>query len=270
MIVDVHTHVFPDEIALEVVPKMAAGAGIKESIDGRLSSLVESMDEAGIEMSWLQPVATKPKQVNSINRWVESGRSERVVAFGSFHPDCENLPGLIRDLSSRGFPGVKMHPEYHTIEPDDERLFAMYEAMIEERMIVLFHAGVDIEIPTLNSTPEHFARLIDRFPDLAMILAHLGGFRQWEEVARVLIGRDVYLDTSYVLGHLPDEDFVTMVRAHGADRVLFGTDSPWADQKGELEHLRSLPFSEKELDNICGENAARLLHHRLPPSRTEG
>ncbi|HPO09879.1 MAG TPA: amidohydrolase family protein, partial [bacterium] len=67
-----------------------------------------------------------------------------------------------------------------------------------------------------------------------------------------------------------DPHHVTMVRAHGADRVLFGTDSPWADQKGELEHLRSLPFSEKELDNICGENAARLLHHRLPPSRTEG
>jgi len=262
MIIDVHTHVFPDHIALDVVPKMAAEAGIKEALDGRASSLLESMDRAGVDVSWFQPVATKPTQLESVANWMEGLRSDRFVTFGAFHPDYEDLPGYIRNISSRGFPGIKVHPEYQKIKPDDESLFPMYETLIEENMIVLFHAGLDIGIPTLHSAPDLFAGLIERFPDLKMILAHMGGYEQWEDVAKELAGRgkDVYLDTSYVLGHIPDKEFVALARAHGLDRVVFGTDSPWEDQKKEIDHLRTLPFSPDELDGILGANAKNLLN----------
>ncbi|HOL95542.1 MAG TPA: amidohydrolase family protein [bacterium] len=257
--IDVHTHIFPDHVALNAVPKMAEEAGVPYALDGRVDSLRQSMDQAEIAVSWLQPVATRAAQVESINRWHEELRNERLVAFGAIHPDYPDLPGLIRDLSRRGFPGIKIHPEYHKIPPDDERLFPLYEAVGEENLIILFHAGVDIGIPTLNSTPRQFARLHDRFPGLRMILAHMGGFKQWEAVNTDIAGRDIYFDTSYVFGHIDDAAFVDLVRRHGPERILFGTDSPWAGQKETLNHLKSLPLSDEELEGICWKNAARLI-----------
>ncbi|MBN2329951.1 MAG: amidohydrolase [Candidatus Omnitrophica bacterium] len=262
MIIDVHTHIFPDELALKAVPKMAKEAGIQEAIDGRCASLLQSMDEAGIDKSWLQPVATKPVQVQSINTFVENLRSERLVSFGAVHPDCDDLSKLADDLAERGFPGVKIHPEYHQCRPDDPRFTPLYEALQANRMIVLFHAGYDIGIPTINSAPIDFARLKDKYPRLTLILAHMGGFQQWEEVSKDLAGEDVYLDTSYSLGHFPDEDFVALVRKHGVHRILFGTDSPWADQKKDVDYLKSLSFSDDELKSILGENAQSLLENQ--------
>ena len=184
--IDVHAHIFPDQVALNAVPVMAKEAGIKEAIDGRLTSLSDSMDHAGIGISWIQPVATNPIQVDKINSWMESVRSERIIPFGAMHPDYSDLPGLIRDLSRRGFPGIKIHPEYQSLQPNDPNLFPMYEAVIEENMIILYHAGVDIGIPSINSTPKHFVRLIDTYPDLSLILAHMGGFQQWDDVLKHL------------------------------------------------------------------------------------
>ncbi len=258
-IIDVHTHTFPDKIALSCVPQMAETAGITAAIDGRTCSLLDSMDHAGIDCSWLQPVATHPAQVDKINLHTGALRSERLIPFGAVHPDYEDLPGLIRDLSKRGFPGVKIHPEYQKINPNDQRWFPLYEALIEENMIALFHAGYDIGIPTLNSSPQDFVALHAKFPEMVMILAHMGGFNQWKEVAEVLAGSDLYLDTSYSLGHFPDEDFTALVNKHGAQRILFGTDSPWADQKTDLDYLKSLPFSEDDLNDILGGNSERLM-----------
>ncbi|MGC9327523.1 MAG: amidohydrolase family protein [Candidatus Hinthialibacter sp.] len=260
MIIDVHTHIFPDDLALKAVPKMAQEAGIQEAIDGRCSSLLQSMDTAGIDKSWLQPVATKPAQVQSINIFVESLRSDRLIPFGGVHPDYEDLSKLIDDLAERGFPGVKIHPEYHQCRPGDPRFTPLYEALQANRMIALFHAGYDIGIPTINSAPIDFVRLKDTYPQLTIILAHMGGFQQWEEVSNDLAGQaDIYLDTSYSLGHFPDEEFVALVRKHGVHRILFGTDSPWADQKKDVDYLTSLNFSDDELKAILGGNAQFLL-----------
>jgi hypothetical protein len=101
--------------------------------------------------------------------------------------------------------------------------------------------------------------VLDEWPDLTFVLAHLGGFRQWRGVADVLAGRDVWLDTAYTLGHLPDEEFVRIVRQHGLHRVLFGSDGPWTDAAAEIAHLRRLGFTEQELEALLGGNAEELL-----------
>jgi predicted TIM-barrel fold metal-dependent hydrolase len=126
-------------------------------------------------------------------------------------------------------------------------------------MTILFHAGADEVHTTLHGTPESFANVLDGFPGLRVVLAHLGGYRVWNHVAELLVGRDVYLDTAYTLGHLPDADFVEIVRAHGAERVMFGSDGPWTDAKAEIAWLRRLPLAEGVIEAILGENAERLL-----------
>jgi predicted TIM-barrel fold metal-dependent hydrolase len=259
-IVDIHTHVWPDAVAATAVPALAAaGRGLVPLYDGTVTGLISEMDRTGIDISVVQPVATKASQVISINDWVATQASDRIVAFGAMHPDLEDPAHEIARMASLGLAGFKLHPEYQSFAPHEARMDAIYAAAREHGMSVLFHAGADIVYPTVHGTPRSFAQVIERWPDLTVVLAHLGGFREWQGVAEHLAGRDVWLDTAYTLGHLPDDEWVALVRAHGTDRVLFGTDGPWTDASAELAHLRGLPLTPSELEGILARNAERLL-----------
>ena len=105
----------------------------------------------------------------------------------------------------------------------------VYRAAAEHGLIILFHAGEDPNYETVRGVPTTFKRVLAQHPDLTVILAHLGGYRVWDEVAEHLLGERVYLDTAYTLGHLPAEDAAEIMRGHGVDRILFGSDGPWTD-----------------------------------------
>jgi predicted TIM-barrel fold metal-dependent hydrolase len=175
------------------------------------------------------------------------------------HPDFADPAPEIARMSALGLRCFKMHPEYQQFEPTEPRMRAIYAAAAEHSMILFFHAGADVAYSTVRGTPEQFCTVLDEWPELTAVLAHMGGFRQWHEVSRQLTGRDVWLDTAYTLGHLPDDEFVALAREHGCDRVLFGTDGPWTDAAAQIAHLRRLPFTGEELAAILGGNAIRLL-----------
>ncbi|MBE0476119.1 MAG: amidohydrolase family protein [Coriobacteriia bacterium] len=259
MIVDVHTHAFPDAVAGPAMARLAAEGGIPAYADGTVAGLVREMDRAGIDVAVLQPVATNPASVARVNDWAASTASERIVPFGAMHPDLADAPAEIERMAALGMRGFKLHPEYQAFGPAEPRLEPVLRAAAEHGMTVLFHAGADHAFDTVRGAPEAFAAMLDAHPGLVAVLAHMGGFREWEGVSRHLVGRDVYFDTAFTLGHLPDEEFVRIVRAHGVGRVLFGTDGPWTRMAEELRRLRSLPLSAEELDAILGGNAAGLL-----------
>ena len=88
----------------------------------------------------------------------------------------------------------------------------------------------------------------------------MGGYQYQEEVIRHLAGAPVYLDAAYSLNRqIPPDDFLRIVEAHGADKILFATDSPWHSQKLDVDFLRSLPLSDADQDAILWRNAASLL-----------
>lgn len=258
-VIDVHTHAFPDALAPSAIAALEAKGGLRAQYDGTIAGLTAEMDRAGIDVSVVQPVATKPAQVASINDWAASAQCDRVVVFGAMHPDLDDAPTEISRMADLGIRGFKLHPEFQSFEPHDPRMADIYEAAVRHRMIVLFHAGADIMYPSVRGTPESFATVIDAWPELTVVLAHLGGFQRWEGVAEHIAGRDVWLDTAYTPRHLPDDEFVALVRAHGAEHVLFGTDGPWTDPAEEIRHIRQLDLAEGEIEGILGGNAARLL-----------
>ena len=217
------------------------------------------MDSSGVSRSVVQPVATKPDQVRSINDWVAAIGSARIVGFGAMHPDIENPAEEIARMATLGIRGFKIPPEHQAFAPDEPRMAAIYDAAVTHDMTVLFHAGHDELHDTLRGTPESFAAVLDGYAEMRVVLAHLGGYQMWDRVAELLVGRDVYLDTAYTLGHLPDADFVEIVVAHGAQRVLFGSDGPWTDAGVEIAWLRGLPLADGAIDAVLGDNAARLL-----------
>jgi len=260
-IIDIHTHAFPDALASRVIGPMAEAAGVPAAHAGTIASLKDSMRRAGIGLSVLMPVATKADQVSSVNRWaIERDAEDGLMSFGALHPLQDDLAGEVERLAAAGIKGVKFHPDYQQFRPDDPIMSPAYEAMAERGMIVLFHCGKDLSVPPpVMGTPERILAVHERFPALEIVAAHFGGYEMWDEVEQTLLGRDVWLDTSYTVGRLPDEKLVEMIRAHGVGRVLFGTDTPWDDQAHEVAAFERLPLDEPERAAIFAGNARRLL-----------
>lgn len=260
MLLDFHVHCFPDELAKKAVPALAAAAGIKPFLDGTISDLRRSMQEAGISRSVVQPVATRPQQVRKINTWAAANQSADLVFFASFHPDLADWRDEVKHIKELGLRGVKFHPDYQKFFVDEPRMLPIYEALFSEDLIILFHAGIDIGLPPpVHCTPERLARLVRLFPGGKIVAAHMGGYRCWEEVERHLAGRDIYFDTSYSLADLGREEMTRLIFAHDPEKILFATDSPWTSQQAEVAGIRELPLPSSFLDQILGLNAAALL-----------
>lgn len=260
-IIDIHAHVFPDEIAARAVKQLAGRSGEQACTDGTATALVASMRESGIALSVTQPVSTKASQVPSINAFaIELNRRPELINFGTLFPGYAGNASEIGRLKQAGIRGVKFHPDYQEFFVDDERMFPLYRQLADAGLIAFLHAGVDIGLPPpVHCTPERLARVLDRFPSLNVVAAHFGGFQMWDEVDRLLIGRDLHIDTSFTLSFLDHARFVDMARRHGIAKVLFGTDSPWADQKAEVALLEKSGLTETELAAVFHDNAAKLL-----------
>lgn len=270
MVFDVHAHVFPDAIAHKALEVLAAGGRIRPYYDGTVAGLVRAMDRGGVDRAVVAPVATKPSQVTGINDWVASLDQPRLVGLGAMHPDFPDPVRELERIAGLGLAGIKLHSQHQGFTPADPRMTPVYEAAARLGLIVLFHAGGYITTHDTEADPVELAAVVEAYPGLRCILAHMGGYQVWDEVREHLCGRDVYFDTAYVPRNLPDDEFLALARDHGIERVLFGTDGPWADAGAEIDYIRQMGFTDAELDAIFEGNAARLFDASavLPPGPT--
>ena len=237
MIIDFHTHSFPDDIADRAVGRLAQSGGIPNYLDGRVDSIKASMKKAGIDYSVLLPIATKPAQHTTINKIAietnKSFKSTGIISFGTIHPDNDDYKTIISNLAKAGVPGIKLHPVFQRTNIDDPRCLRIIECANDNDLIVSIHCGMDISFPNCDeASVERLANMIKEVPPHKLVLAHMGGWSMYDEVCDQLIGTpNVWLDTALVLKSTPDnnflskEKFVQMVRTHGSDHILFGTDS---------------------------------------------
>lgn len=280
MIIDVHAHTFPAKIASHALGVLSSNSHTRPFTDGTIQGLSASMSESGITCSVIQPVATKPEQVKRINDTamkINAGESSEIYSFGGIHPFFEDCCGELVRISEAGIKGVKIHPVYQGLNIDDERYARILKFAGELGLIVMIHAGWDIGFPGDDSAlPERIARVLD-VCDCRVILAHMGGWRCWNESAKLFAGREnVYVDTAFSLGRfypnddgyyhgddecvmLSDDEFVRMIHDFGSERVIFGTDSPWSSQKECVKEFMSLPLDDNEKQNILYNNASKLL-----------
>ena len=262
MLIDFHTHAFPDGLAEKSIPKMAEVSGLKPFADGTVSDLAHRMDEWGVDHYVVLNIAVKPNQSRKVNDFALSAKSSRVSVFGSVHPDDDDAEAELERIKSLGAAGVKLHPDYQKFFADDSRLFGIYEKCSQLELPICFHAGFDPVSPdVVHCTPQMLRKVADLFPGLTIIGAHLGGMNFFEDSEKYLAGtRNVYLDVSMVGRYLKDRDlYLRIIKKHGADRVLFGSDCPWSSPAVELKALKETGLGREELDRICYMNAAELL-----------
>lgn len=266
MYIDFHTHIFPDKIAPATIAHLERVGGIPAHTDGTAQGLRRSMANAGIDRAVVLPVVTKPSQFESINRFAAqiNAENDRLISLGGIHPDNDNIEERLDYIVSLGLKGIKLHPDYQGVFIDDERNVRLFEEAIKRDLLVVIHAGIDIGLPDpVHCTPARTAAVLQSLTLDAtrprIVLAHVGGWNCWDEVESELVGKPVYLDLGFSLGQIKDEQLLRIIRAHGADRILFASDSPWGDQTADKTYFESLPLTAKERDQIAWQNAKSLL-----------
>ncbi|HEX7508142.1 MAG TPA: amidohydrolase family protein [Polyangia bacterium] len=259
-IIDFHTHAFPDAIAARAISQLEHGGGVKAFLDGTVSSLLASMDGAGIHTSVICSIATKPEQFDPILKWSKSIASSRIVPLPSIHPKGPDPLGQAHQVAEAGLRGIKLHPYYQDFDIDDEALFPLYRTLDQLGLLLVCHTGFDFAFSRRRrADPVRILRVLDRFPSLRLITSHMGAWDDWDEVEKHLLGKPITMDISLSLELLGRERARALLSAHPADRVVFGTDSPWSSQAETLALLRSLDLGAEREQQILGKNAAALL-----------
>jgi predicted TIM-barrel fold metal-dependent hydrolase len=262
-IIDFHTHIFPDKIAKQAVAALAEESGdYRPSTDGTRASLLASMDGAGIAKSVVANIATRPAQTLPILEFCRQVRGDRLAPLVSFHPG--NSPDEAADVLFRaageGIRGVKLHPMYQEFAIDEKRMFPFYQMIEHYGFFVVFHTGLDVAFPgNLQADVERVAGLARAFPELTIVATHVGGWRQWDRAPMLAKHQNLYTETSMTLTEMGDDDFVRLLDRFDADRVLFGSDSPWTDQREMVERTRKLRLSDERKEKLLSRNAERLL-----------
>lgn len=341
MIIDFHTHTFPEALAPRVLDKLSKSADIMYYVEGTVDALSASMAADGITHSVILPVATAPAQHETINKTAaainDRAKATGIFSFGSVHPDNENYRQILRSLAEQGIRGIKLHPVYQGVYFDDIRYLRILDCACENGLLTVVHAGYDIGFPDIDyAAPEHILPVLKQVNPNGIILAHMGGWGCWDRVEELLLGYPVWLDTSFSLTPLrrPDpehqgnrycqqygqdtshcrpheqdtsrcqqheqdtshcqqheqdnnqvgentasgldnqtstgftldrsqelsrEQFCRIVRRLGAERILFGTDSPWTPQAETIQAVKTSGLTESELQKIFYKNAAQLL-----------
>lgn len=275
MIIDSHTHVYPDKIAHKTVQALSEIASLNPYHDGTLQGLITKMKNDGIDCSIILPVLTSPSQFDSVLKssaainhgpwgWHDLTRlpdkSPCVHSFAGIHPDDPDYQAHLRQIQTMGFAGIKLHPDYQKCFIDDSRNMQIIAYAESLQLITVVHAGLDIGLGNpIHCTPKKSAKVIDILQPKRLILAHGGGFRMWDEVEQELLGRSVYLDISCVLPYISKEQFLRMVMHHGDHQILFASDSPWQSTADTLLRLQQSGLTTESLLRITAGNILRLL-----------
>lgn len=287
MIIDFHAHIFPDELAPKAIHTLTSNIDnlYVPVHDGTADGLLKNMNDWNIDISVIQPVITKQSHFKKINEWAAgicseyseyskyseyseySSHAKRIISFGGIFPHTDDYKRDIDFVAGLGLKGLKFHAQYQDFILDDDYMLKIYDYALSKGLIILHHAGFDPAYhPPFNSSPRQFARVAREMRGGIIVAAHLGGHAQWDDVEKYLPGSGIYLDTSMGFEYFPHDQFLRIVKTHGSDKILFGSDSPWSNAKREAEHLKNflLPenskISENDIDAILYGNAKRILN----------
>jgi predicted TIM-barrel fold metal-dependent hydrolase len=262
MVIDFHTHIFPDELAHRALSSILSSINNLYTAvsDGTRAGLLKNMNEWGVDISVVQPVITKQSQTQNTNKWASDICSDRIISFGGIYPYTDDYKRDIDYVAGLGLKGLKFHAEYQNFNIDDERMLKIYDYALSRGLIIFHHAGFDPAFPApFRSSPKQFANIVDAMRGGVIVAAHLGGHAQWDDVEKYLVGKNIYLDTAMGFDFYPHEQFLRIVKGHGADKILFASDSPWSNAKKEIDVIKSLPLTNREIEMILSLNAKRIL-----------
>ncbi len=265
MVIDFHTHAFPDKIAQKALSTLGGRISLTPLTDGTVDGLIENMEkEAVADISVICNIATNAKQNVNVNNFAietKEKHGNKVIPLGSLHPDYPEAEDEIKKLAAAGIRGIKVHPDYMGIMLDDAKFDLIFELCAQYGLFVITHAGFDVYSPDkIWATPDAILNRIERSPKTKLVCAHYAGNKLYDEVEGKLMGKNIYFDTSLAtLYDLSREQAARMILKHDPDKVLFGTDCPWCSVRETFNFVDSLALSDDLKEKIYSGNAKKLL-----------
>lgn len=265
MIIDAHTHIYPDSVAQRAIRTIIDNTKgqLDAYTDGTYNNLIHSMDKAGVDFSIVLTVATNPSQGIGILQWIQKmrERSKRLLYFGSVHPYDSNYKELLREIKLIGLQGIKFHPAYQDFPVDSKDAYKVYEEALKNDLVLHFHSGFDMSLPHCDYTSvERFSKFVNDFKGSKIILAHAGGDNEWEKVMDLLGGKQCYFDIAFVLENMKRSGQAKELYRQNDDYFVFGTDSPWRDQQHYVELIRaSVTMNDEQKEKMFYKNIQKLI-----------
>ena len=267
MLIDFHTHIFPDKIAKTTIEKLESNSDSHAFTDGTAEGLIKEMERGNADICVTLPVLTKPSQFDSVAHFAIAvnekykNSSKRLISFGGMHPACDDIDGKMRYLRENGIKGVKIHPDYQSTFFNDEGYLRIISAAKDNDMLVVTHAGEDYGYKGMpvRCPPVLAKEVLDKLPYEKLVLGHYGGHNQWDEVYELLCEYNCYFDTAFTFHEIDERVFKKILERHGAEKVLFATDCPWRGIKEDLQILKSYKLNEEDFNKITYKNALKIL-----------
>ncbi len=267
MIIDFHTHIFPEKIAAATIKALKERSNGNPSTDGTAEGLILAMERANADVCITLPVLTKASQFESVLRFAceindkYKDSKRRLISFAGMHPALDDIDGKMAKIKELGIKGVKIHPDYQATYIDDKGYIEILNCAKKYDLIVVTHSGVDDGYAgePVRCPPERVLKVIKEVGHDKFVLGHYGAHKQWEQALEILAGENVYFDTAFTLHEIKKELFEKILNKHGEDKILFATDCPWRDIKSDVDVLKSYRLGEDVENKIFYKNACALL-----------
>jgi predicted TIM-barrel fold metal-dependent hydrolase len=261
LIIDFHTHCFPDSLAEKAINKLMERAQNKPYTDGTLKDTYRILDEWNTDYAVSCNIAVLPKSVAKVNDFAIVSDGGRIISFGSAHPFADNSESELERIKAAGLKGIKLHPEYQDFDVHIPEAIKIYKKCAQLDLIVLIHSGKDIAYPdSLRAAPEYLREISVKSPYTKFVFAHMGGEWCWEGVIKYVAGLDnVWLDTAYSACSMDREMFKRVAEKHGLDKILYATDLPWDSGINTQQYINNMGYTKEEKDGIMYLNALKLL-----------
>lgn len=286
-IIDMHSHFFPAPL-FDSIWEYFAGRNwrirYKDSPDG----LAGTLQGFGVQRFVTYNYAHKPGMAAELNRWTDAFRRRQPAAipFATVFPGDEGNVEMLQALFDRGFVGIKLQPLVSDFYPNDERMLDVYKCLLENGRILTIHAGT-APIANRYVGADNFEPVMREFPEMKVIVAHMGAFefdRFFEMMRRY---PNMYLDTSVnfidpaLMADLVSKrefppleipaDFDPDILTELSDRILFGSDYPNIPYTYDdcVASILDVGLGEEFNRKVFFENAHRLLEmpgETIPPN----
>ncbi|HSA59896.1 MAG TPA: amidohydrolase family protein [bacterium] len=269
-IIDFHTHFFPEKLCKAIWEWFEThGWPIKYQVQAEETARL--LKEQGVSRYVVLNYSHKAGMSESLNAWTHAfaRRHPEAIPFGAIHPEEGNVPGLLdRCFREYGFKGLKFHTHVTGIRPDDERMFPVYEKILEHDRVLLIHSGGGPSLKGYKETTKDvsgaaFTRnMLKRYPGMKVVVPHLG-FDEPDEFFELMEEfPNLRMDTTMVVaGYFPIPIPWEKIERF-SDRIFYGSDFPNIpyDAGIEMAAIRSSPLSREAKLGILGGNAALWLN----------
>lgn len=257
--IDAHCHIYPEKIAKLAVDHTDNFYSENSFNKGTIEDLISASDKVGIDKCVIQSVATTPKQVQSINKFISdsvNSYQDRFIGLGTIHPRSLDIEGDIEHLIELGLKGIKIHPDIQDFKVDDEGYKQAYKICEKKGLPVLMHTG---DNRYDNSNPNRLIPILNEFKNLTVVGAHFGGWSIWEEASEKYKNYDnFFVDTSSSFHYINLDTAKRIIDNYGVDKLMFATDYPMWNAQNEIDTLLKLNLTEEDYIKIFSTNAKKV------------